>query len=317
MKKKCEFYSRDFEKSGKSLEFFIPYFESYDYLVECLLSLRSQDLANFNVTIVDDGSSDNRAEEFIKGMQDSRFLYVKNKQNLGLTKNFQKCVDLATSDWIIILGQDDQLPIDFVRTLYPHLNDLTLGFIQPRVKVIDFKGNVNKNLADLIKTIIRKCILFFHGGISLRSARRISPSSIMPWFVLGNPFYFPTIVWNRAFIKDFGFRHDLPITLDFELIFRFLNNNFELLFLEDSTAYYRRHEASASGNMSTMIQRLEEETRLTKTLSRDLKNPSPILRSILLIRPIIRSHALVLAFHEIRTKNFSSALRYLKIAFGN
>ena len=90
-----------------------------------------------------------------------------------------------------------------------------------------------------------------------------------------------------------------------------------MLFLEDSTAYYRRHEASASGNMSTMIQRLEEETRLTKTLSRDLKNPSPILRSILLIRPIIRSHALVLAFHEIRTKNFSSALRYLKIAFGN
>jgi len=315
VKDKHEFRSQDIEDCANSLEFFIPYYNSYNYLVECLLSLASQDLPNFKVTIIDDGSSDNRAGQFIEEMQDSRFLYIRNSHNIGLPRNFQKCVESATSDWVIILGQDDVLPHDFVKSLFSHLGDLTVGFIQPRVEIIDSRGKISKNSVDSIKSIIRKCMISNLRRKNHEETGKLRSASILPWFLIGNPFYFPTIVWNRARLQEFGFRQDLSVTLDYELIFRFLNNNSSVLFIEDATAYYRRHDASASGKMSSMLQRLEEEMRVTKSFKNDLINSSILINSILIIRPTIRCHALVIAFLEMKSRNFRSSLRYASEAF--
>ena len=306
---------RKFSDVSKSLEFFVPYYDSINYLSECLSSLSAQSDRNFKVTVIDDGSSDEQAASLIEGMKDSRFLYVKNVRNLGVPGNFQKCVERSTSDWVVIIGHDDKLPPDYVRSLRHHLNDLTVGFLQPKVEIIGSSGVRNRNLADQVKLYIRRSIIRRQKKGNTLTEMRVEPKAVIPWFLIGNPFYFPTIVWNRSIIQDFGFRQDLPITLDYDLIFRILNNGFSVKFLEDTTAIYRRHSESASGKLTSMLERLDEETRVLKSFLVQMDEPSKLLKLIVLMRPTIRFHAMVLALSDFRYGRLDSAQKYLRQCF--
>ena len=306
---------REFSDVSKSLEFFVPYYDSINYLSECLSSLSAQSDRNFKVTVIDDGSSDEQAASLIEGMKDSRFLYVKNVRNLGVPGNFQKCVERSTSDWVVIIGHDDKLPPDYVRSLRHHLNDLTVGLLQPKVEIIGSSGVRNRNLADQVKLYIRGSIIRRQKKGNTLTEMRVEAKAVIPWFLIGNPFYFPTIVWNRSVIQDFGFRQDLPITLDYDLIFRILNNGFSVKFLEDTTAIYRRHSESASGKLTSMLERLDEETRVLKSFLVQMDEPSKLLKLIVLMRPTIRFHAMVLALSDFRYGRLDSAQKYLRQCF--
>lgn len=299
-----------------SLEFFIPYYNSPDYLSECLLSLRAQSAPDFKVTVIDDGSIDNQAELLVDGMKDSRFLYMKNSRNLGLPENFQKCVDMATSDWVVIIGQDDKLPTDYLKSLSPHLDDLSVGFLQPLVEIIDSKGNINRNLVDKVKSSIRdRIVASKKSGRTLGGRAKVGADAIIPWFLFGNPFYFPTIVWNRTVLQDYGFNKNLPITLDYDLIFRILNDGHSVSFLNDTTAMYRRHSESASGKLTAMLERLDEETRVLKSFGMRMEDAPRLDKLIISFRPTIRFHAMVLSLSEIRYGRLFSGIRYLKEFF--
>ena len=58
----------------------IPMYNSSPYLRECIDSVLNQTYENFELLIVDDGSSDN-STDIIKSYQDSRIRLFKNKHN--------------------------------------------------------------------------------------------------------------------------------------------------------------------------------------------------------------------------------------------
>ena len=306
---------QEFPNLSKGLEFFIPYYDSIEYLTECLSSLRDQSDSNFKATVIDDGSSDGQAAALVEGMNDSRFLYIRNTRNLGVPGNFQKCVDMSAFDWVVIIGHDDKLPPDYVQSIRHHLNDLTVGFLQPKVEIIGSTGVRNENLADRVKLYIRGAITGSRKQSKTLTEILVAPKDVMPWFLTGNPFYFPTIVWNRSVLQNFGFKQDLPITLDYDLIFRVLNKGYNVKFLEDTTAIYRRHSESASGKLTSMLGRLEEETRVLKSFLLQLEEPTLLIKLIVLIRPTIRFHALTLALSDLKHGRFVSAQRYLRQCF--
>ena len=107
----------------------------------------------------------------------------------------------------------------------------------------------------------------------------------------------------------------MPITLDYDLIFRILNNGFSVKFLEDTTAIYRRHSESASGKLTSMLERLDEETRVLKSFLVQMDEPSKLIKLIVLIRPTIRFHAMVLALSDFRHGRLDSAQKYLRLCF--
>jgi glycosyltransferase involved in cell wall biosynthesis len=306
---------REFPNFSKSLEFFIPYYDSIEYLIECLSSLSAQSDSNFKATVIDDGSSDGQAAAIVEGLNDPRFLYIKNTRNLGVPGNFQKCVDMSAFDWVVIIGHDDKLPSDYVQSIRHHLNDLTVAFLQPKVEIIDSAGARNENLVDRVKFYIRGAITGSRNQSKTLTEIIVTPKDVMPWFLIGNPFYFPTIVWNRSVLQEFGFKQDLPITLDYDLMFRILNAGFNIKFLEDTTAIYRRHGKSASGKLTSMIERLDEETRVLRSFLLQIKEPTLVIKLIVLMRPTIRFHAMVLALSDLRYGRFVSAQRYLRQCF--
>ncbi|MBZ8138297.1 hypothetical protein CLD22_00080 [Rubrivivax gelatinosus] len=96
----------------------VPTYNGSRFLSECLESICHQSISDFEVVVVDDGSSDETvdiAEEFAS--RDSRVRVVRNPLNLGLVGNWARCVELARGDWIKFVFQDDILEPECLRMM--------------------------------------------------------------------------------------------------------------------------------------------------------------------------------------------------------
>ncbi len=85
----------------------VPTYNIQAYLADTLHSLRQQTLYNFEVLIVDDGSTDGSAaiaEEFVR--RDDRF-YLLQKPNGGLSSARNYGIEHARADYIALLDGDD------------------------------------------------------------------------------------------------------------------------------------------------------------------------------------------------------------------
>jgi len=81
------------------------------YLIErAIKSVLNQSYQNFEMIIVDDGSTDNTDEIVSKYLYDTRIRYVKATQNGGVNKARNVGLDIISdsSDWITFLDSDDE-----------------------------------------------------------------------------------------------------------------------------------------------------------------------------------------------------------------
>ncbi|PZD73225.1 Putative glycosyltransferase EpsH [Acaryochloris thomasi RCC1774] len=86
----------------------IPTYNASRHLEDCLNSVISQTLTDFEVLVVDNQSSDNTLE-IVKSYaeRDSRFRIIVNDQNIGAINNFNRCAELAQGEWIKYVHADD------------------------------------------------------------------------------------------------------------------------------------------------------------------------------------------------------------------
>lgn len=88
----------------------IPTYNQDIYIDRAISSALMQDFSALEVIVIDDASTDNTENICQKWLNDSRFKYFKNPQNLGRVKNYQHALrDLASGDWVLMLDGDDYL----------------------------------------------------------------------------------------------------------------------------------------------------------------------------------------------------------------
>jgi glycosyltransferase involved in cell wall biosynthesis len=88
----------------------IPTYNYGRYLAEAIESVLAQDFQDFELLIVDDGSSDNTVEvvrPFCS--RDSRVHFAVNPVNLGMANNWNHCLHQARGEYIKFLFGDDKL----------------------------------------------------------------------------------------------------------------------------------------------------------------------------------------------------------------
>lgn len=84
---------------------------SYNYapiIGEAIESVINQTYKDWELIIVDDGSTDNSVEVIKKYLSDNRIKLYINEKNLGLAKTVRKGIQYSTSDWIAFLESDDK-----------------------------------------------------------------------------------------------------------------------------------------------------------------------------------------------------------------
>ena len=88
----------------------IPTYKSA-FLSECIDSVLSQTYKHFELIIVDDCSPED-IKSIVDSYSDIRIRYYRNEKNFGaenVVRNWNKCLEYATGDYLICMGDDDKL----------------------------------------------------------------------------------------------------------------------------------------------------------------------------------------------------------------
>ena len=77
------------------------------HLKEAIESTLNQTYGNFKYLIIDDSSPDKDVVPFIKQYKDDRIHLIVNEKNLGVSKTFNKALEIIDTEFLIRLDQDD------------------------------------------------------------------------------------------------------------------------------------------------------------------------------------------------------------------
>jgi glycosyltransferase involved in cell wall biosynthesis len=89
----------------------IPVFNRKEMVLRAVASALAQDVPGLDVLVVDNCSTDGTWEA-LQRLTDPRLRLVRNSHNVGLFGNFNRCIDLATGEYLHFLCSDDTLTAD-------------------------------------------------------------------------------------------------------------------------------------------------------------------------------------------------------------
>lgn len=105
----------------------IPVYNTESYIGVCLESLVKQTYTNFEVLMIDDGSTDNSGkicQEFTES--DSRFHYYR-KENGGASSARNLGIEYSRGDYLTFVDSDDWVEEDYLEVLYNAIIDESAG----------------------------------------------------------------------------------------------------------------------------------------------------------------------------------------------
>ena len=232
----------------------LPFYGSGALLREAVDSVLAQDDDDWRLTVIDDAYPDPDAAGWVANLPDDRVRYLRNDRNLGVSGSFQKSLDLARADWLVIMGGDDRMLPSFVSRMNAMVQaHPDVGFVQPGVAVIDGAGRPANPMADRIKSMIR---------INVTEPTIIGPTKMTESLLRGNWMYFPATCWNRSAIAAHGFEPRYEVVLDWLLQMRLLQDGRPVLLDPEVTFEYRRHPEQVSTGTTFDASRFHEEKAL-------------------------------------------------------
>lgn len=124
----------------------VPVYNAGEYLAPCIESILSQTMKEFELILVDDGSTDQSpciCTQYEK--RDTRIKVI-HKNNEGANKTRWRGVQEATADWITFCDADDTLTNDALQQMYSlhEGTDIVVGFINSCNKPLPFENDLEQ-----------------------------------------------------------------------------------------------------------------------------------------------------------------------------
>lgn len=209
----------------------IPCYNAEQFLAQTLHSVFAQSFQNFEIIIVNDGSTDN-SENIIHNIQDSRIIYIK-KSNTGVSDSRNIGFQKSKGDYILFLDSDDILASDFIEKrvglLSQHQN---IGFCSSLVIRLD--ENRNKIAGKLLRGVASDILQEI---LSYDSEIVTSPSNYL----------FRKSVLTKYSVS---FRTDLSSSADRFFLVELSNYTKGGIIFSGGVLYYRVHASSMSNNLT-------------------------------------------------------------------
>lgn len=122
----------------------IPVYNRVHLIDRTIESVLNQQFQDWDMVVVDDASQDNTIEVVSDySHRDSRIRLVVNDKNLGLTRNWNRCLELATGPLVQILQSDDLIDPDYLmRVSEVFEGHPQLGFVAASCRYIDINDHI-------------------------------------------------------------------------------------------------------------------------------------------------------------------------------
>jgi GT2 family glycosyltransferase len=267
----------------------ITTFRRPDMLAEAVESALDQDFARpFEILIVDNDPESTvhaELERRLSGLQDATIRYVVNAENLGMFGNFNRAVELARSEWLTILNDDDLLDPDFLSLAFAELDrqpdadglvcrkrffdqrgSSAPGALPPAAPQQAARGGTLRSAARMLQNpetrgqfaaaIAHR--LRFEWAYSARLSRRIRPNQLFWGAILGNGGGF--IFRRRCVLELGGFQPEEFPSSDYWLFARFA-----------ARFHLRQHRAVAAS-----IRKADNETAKPDTVRAAFRSASAL-----------------------------------------
>lgn len=263
----------------------VPAYNRADYILQTINSVLNQQFVDFELIVVDDGSTD-ETEAIISRIKDSRLLYFKKENGeRGAARNFG--IHRSSGKYVTFLDSDDRL--------YPNFLQQANSFIEENIQPA-----------------------FFHTGYEIKdktgkvlSKVAGSKGNLNNKLVKGNFLSCIGVFVRQDIIKKFLFNEDRELagSEDYELWMR-LASRYPLLSTGTISAYMVQHGGRSVLNFDEMklerrINLIFEYLKLDKAVGAYYKNKMATVEAHL---------DLYLALHLAMKKNKSRALYYIKSA---
>lgn len=219
----------------------MPVYNAEKYLAEAINSIISQTFRDWELLIINDGSTDSSLS-IINGFSDSRVRVINNESNIGLIKTLNKGIGLCNGQYIARMDADD---ISMPNRLALQVNFLDGNedyiLCGTNADVIDSDGKITGKIVNPSKSTFLQISLLFT-----------------------NPFIHPSMMIRRNILTVNFFDENAIHVEDYELWTRLASQG-QIANLELPLLQYRWHETNVSVKHSAM-----QETAKNKIISKQL-----------------------------------------------
>jgi glycosyltransferase involved in cell wall biosynthesis len=108
----------------------------------CIDSCLAQDFEDFEIVVVDDGSSDETVAKLHERYEDPRLRIVAHKTNRGINPSRYTGATNARGEWVVVVDSDDELASDALARLHKLIEGLPQGVRVLRSRQLHDDGHV-------------------------------------------------------------------------------------------------------------------------------------------------------------------------------
>lgn len=235
----------------------VPVFNEGKIIKQSILSLLNLDYNNYEIIIVNDGSSDDTKQiaESLVGYQQGKNNQIKisliNQTNMGKARALNAGIYYSKADFILCMDGDSQLAPESLRAAIRHFKDPKIGAVAGNVKVLNRK----KFFTDL------QALEYIEGLNMARSAQS--------YLKLVNIIPGPIGLFRRKAIEQAGFYSSDTYAEDADLTLKLLAKDWKI--------YYEPKSISYTEAPVTLQQLLKQRYRWTRGILQSLRKHKKLL----------------------------------------
>ena len=241
--------------SSLAVSVVIATYNRANFLSATIDSVLGQKFQNFELIVVDDGSTDNTRQVLEPYSSRIRYFY---QENMGPSAARNMGARQANAPWVAIQDSDDLCASNHLETLYGYVkNHPQIGMVFANGKYL---GGPEHNRETIIP--VKKSRRLARMGVQLADLFENSIVRLQA-----------ALISKEAYDSLGGHDESLWICMDLDLAFR-LFMNFPVTYLEDAVFYYRKHDGNIGRNDDL---RLTENIRVIQKLIRDYPAAKKVL----------------------------------------
>ena len=210
-------------------------YNSADYVIEALESIKSQTYSNIELIISDDSSKDETVPLCKKWIDQnsSRFTrteIISSKQNTGTSANYNRAVNAANGEWIKFVDGDDMIASSCVADNIDYINsNENARLIFSNLIEFTHSGNINKQNCFFIEQNKKFFQLTTEEQLVELLRNNQLPSA--------SAFINTELLKNNPYNETYGLLEDLPKWIDL------VSKGNHVYYFDKVTAYYRIGES--------------------------------------------------------------------------